>query len=248
MTNLGLSIAGGTISEAVKQVFGMSKPTDPKLNGIAKFAINKENSERLAGYLCKMRGAALKLGQVLTTLDDVLVPTFVKDALERARSQADIMPKDQVVKCLEKEYGKNWNKRFKEFDLMPIAAASIGQVHRAVLPGGEEVAVKLQYPGVANSITVDLNNFMLLSNAFQLFPKAVFIDSIIETIKKDFEEECDYLIEAKKQNDYKQFVSYCDDLYVPKVFMDYTTKRSLCMEFIHGVHIDEIAKDEKNIY
>ncbi len=215
---------------------------------MAKFAVNRANTERLASYLCKMRGAALKLGQVLSTMEDTVVPPLVKEALEKARSQADIMPRDQLEKCLAKEYGKDWQKRFKSFEMEPIAAASIGQVHRAELPNGKVVVIKLQYPGVADSIDVDLNNFLLVSNALQLFPKAVFLDTMINTVRRELQDECDYIKEATKQIEYKKFVSFSNDYYVPEVYMDYTTKRALCMEYINGVHIDAIARDENKKY
>lgn len=203
----------------------------------------------MATYLCKMRGAALKLGQVLSTLEDTLVPPMIKEALERARAHADIMPKSQLIQCLEKEYGKDWSQKFKSFNLEPIAAASIGQVHEAFLLNGQRVVVKLQYPGVAESINIDLDNFKLVSNALGLFPKAVFIDTLIEIIRKEFQEECDYLLEAKKQQDYKKFAeSISKDYYVPIVYSDYSTKKALCMEYVEGVHIDTVARDTSGKY
>ncbi len=104
------------------------------LTGLSKYAINKGNSERLTSYLCKMRGAALKLGQVLSTLEDSMVPPVVKEALERARAQADIMPQKQLEACLAANYGPDWSRRFTHFELEPVAAAYMCDVHRAQLP------------------------------------------------------------------------------------------------------------------
>lgn len=83
-----------------------------------------------------MRGAALKLGQILSTSEDTVLPPVIRDAMEKARSEADIMPVKQVVRILEHQFGKDWNRHFKEINLYPFAAASIGQVHEAILKDG----------------------------------------------------------------------------------------------------------------
>ena len=90
-----------------------------------------------------MRGAVLKLGQILSTQEAAIVPPVIKEAMEKARSEADIMPVKQVVEILEREYGKDWQKRFREINLYPFAAASIGQVHEAILKDGTKVAMKI---------------------------------------------------------------------------------------------------------
>lgn len=84
--------------------------------------------------------------------------------MESARAEADIMPVKQVIKVLEKELGKEWQKYFREINLYPFAAASIGQVHEAILKDGKHVALKMQYMGVSESIDSDLNNFKRLIN------------------------------------------------------------------------------------
>lgn len=90
-----------------------------------------------------MRGAALKIGQMLSTMEDRVMPKVLLDSLERARQEADIMPKRQVLRILDKELGANWQEEFREFNLYPFAAASIGQVHEAYLKNGQKVAVKI---------------------------------------------------------------------------------------------------------
>lgn len=113
-----------------------------------------------------MRGAALKLGQVLSTMEDSTVPPLIKNALERARANADFLPDDQLVAALKGAYGENWKEPFHEFDMMPIAAASIGQVHQAILKKTKEkVAVKIQYPGIAECVDQDMNNFKRVINS-----------------------------------------------------------------------------------
>jgi aarF domain-containing kinase len=92
------------------------------------------------------------------------MPEPIKQALEKARAEANIMPKSQLKKILKKEYGENWKEKFAQFDEKPFAAASIGQVHNALSHKGEKMAIKIQYPGVAESIDSDLNNIKNLFN------------------------------------------------------------------------------------
>jgi aarF domain-containing kinase len=165
--------------------------------------VNDANADRLARTLCKLRGASLKFGQILSTFEDVVIPAPIKSALERARAEADIMPKTQLFKALVSEYGTDWQSKFKEFESDPFAAASIGQVHKAILHNGTKVAIKIQYPGVAKSIDSDIMNLKRLFEFFKVFPKGVFIDEIVKNIGNELRMECDYKLEGSKQMRFK---------------------------------------------
>lgn len=143
-----------------------------------------------------MRGAALKVGQILSASEESVLPPIFRDAMEKARSEADIMPVKQVVRILEKSYGKEWQKNFKEINLFPFAAASIGQVHEAVLADGTRVALKIQYTGVAGSIDSDLDNFKLLIDVLGIFPRGLYLDELIRVTRGELHWECDYTREA----------------------------------------------------
>ena len=120
------------------------------------------NARRLAARLARLRGAAMKLGQLVSLQgEDILPPEFAQ-ALAVLRAQATPMPTEQLRRVLGREYGKGWERRFSTFDYDPIAAASIGQVHRATTPDGRDLALKIQYPGVARSITSDVDNVAVL--------------------------------------------------------------------------------------
>ena len=125
---LGVQLIGGTIGEAIYQKTGLSEEKDYQRgkSGVAKYALNKKNADRLAESFRKMRGAALKIGQVLSTSEESVLPPVMRDAMEKARSEADIMPIKQVVRIFERAYGAEWQKNFKEINLYPFAAASIG--------------------------------------------------------------------------------------------------------------------------
>lgn len=219
---LGVQLIGGTISEAIKQQIGLSKPLPEAVGGRAlkRYAMTSSNSERLSNTLCKMRGAALKIGQILSNVEDQVIPNTIKQAFERARQEADIMPKYQVIEMLEREFGENWQDQFKEFSLYPLAAASIGQVHEARLKNGVKVAVKVQYPGIEQSIESDIKNFKRLADVLGIFPRSLYLDELLVNTSKELFEECNYLEEATKQRYYRelfQTVNYNNDYYVPEV-------------------------------
>ncbi|CAN0381118.1 unnamed protein product, partial [Ectocarpus sp. 8 AP-2014] len=161
---LAAGLAMGTVAEAVRQsVRGGGGPGDSAEGGgsgrpgrsqgggsVKQYVASDANAERLAETLCRMRGAALKLGQMLSIQDESVIPPSLAKALDRVRQGADVMPLKQLHGQLEKNLGMNWRSKLAAFDETPIAAASIGQVHRAKLPDGTEVAMKIQYPGVAD--------------------------------------------------------------------------------------------------
>lgn len=150
---LAMGLAAGTVAEGVRRTLGVSDAAAG-----AGVVMSEANAERLASTLCRMRGAALKLGQMLSIADDSVVPPVVQEVLERVRQSADIMPKHQLHSALSAAFGPDWRDLVAEFDDTPMAAASIGQVHRAVMHDGRVVAMKVQYPGVARSIDSDLDN------------------------------------------------------------------------------------------
>lgn len=158
--------------------------------------MNKKNAERLTQSFRKMRGAALKVGQLLSTQEESVMPPVFKEALEKARSEADIMPKDQVIASLSRNFGADWQKNFKEINLYPFAAASIGQVHEGVLSDGRHVAIKMQYDGVRDSIDSDLDNLKRVADMFSVFPRGLYIDEVIRVTRKELHWECDYDREA----------------------------------------------------
>ncbi|CAI2362267.1 unnamed protein product [Moneuplotes crassus] len=242
---LGISLVGGTISAALKQNLGISRPL-PEVVGrrrLARYAMTDDNSNRLSNTLCKMRGAALKIGQILSNTEDSVIPPSMQRAFDKARQNADIMPKYQVIQMLERELGQDWESNFKEFNMYPIAAASIGQVHEGVLQDGTKVAIKIQYPNIARSIDSDFSNFKRLLKVLGAAPDSLYIDELFTNVKTELHEECDYIVEAEKQEYYKKMLdceNYTNDYYVPKVYDNLSTKHILTQEFINGLPIDEL--------
>lgn len=237
---LGASLAWGTLQESAKRlVFGPENlPNQPP--ALSPF-LSEKNAERLALALCRMRGAALKIGQMLSIQDESLVPAPILAALDIVRQGADVMPRSQLNKVLNAELGQDWSSKLISFDYEPMAAASIGQVHRAVLKNGMKVAMKIQYPGVADSIESDINNVKLLLDYTNLIPEGLYLDRAMKVAKDELSRECDYVLEATNQKRFRDLLCNSEGFYVPLVVDDLSSKRVLTTELISGIPIDKVA-------
>jgi aarF domain-containing kinase len=228
---LGTSLIGGTVSTAFKQGFSGSW---------ADYAMNDDNIDRLSEGLLKMRGAALKLGQFMSFQDNSKMPTTLMKAMERTRKEAYVMPEVQIEMVMRKNLGKQWRDNFDSFEITPFAAASIGQVHKAVFKGNQ-VAVKIQYPGVAESINSDLSNLKKLITWTNLIPRGLFVDEMIESIKVDLTNECDYLIEAQHQRRFRELLADRPEYAVPEVYEAVSGPQVLVSEFLKALTLEELA-------
>lgn len=211
--------------------------------------ISEAQAERLAEGLCRMRGAALKIGQMLSLSDDTMIPPQIAKALERVRTQADVMPKRQFEKVMTNEFGSDWREKFggDNFEDAPVAAASIGQVHRTVLPDGRMCAVKVQYPGVAESITSDINNLKTLLSIGNFLPAGLYIDSVMAVAREELAAECDYLREAAAQERFRANVGNDPDFEVAEVVRSHSTARVLTTTWVKGMPIDQVSVSERGL-
>jgi len=199
------------------------------------------NAKRLATRLARLRGAAMKIGQLVSLQgEDVLPPEFAQ-ALAMLRSQAAPMPPEQVRRVLGREYGKGWEERFSRFDWEPIAAASIGQVHRAVAANGRALALKIQYPGVARSIASDVDNVAVLLRLFNLLPLGLDVGGMAAEAKRQLAQEADYEAEGRFLERYAKLVAGEPGLAVPRVHWDLTTQRIMAMDFMAGEPLEALA-------
>ncbi len=196
------------------------------------------NARRLATRLARLRGAAMKIGQLVSLQgEDILPPEFAQ-ALAVLRAQATPMPTRQLRGVLGREYGKGWERRFSTFDYEPVAAASIGQVHRATTPDGRDLALKIQYPGVARSIASDIDNVAVLLRLFNLLPLDLDVGGIAAEAKRQLAQEADYVNEARFLERYARLVADEPALLVPRVHWDLTTPRVMAMDFVEGEPLD----------
>ena len=228
----------GGITEGAKRAVG-SGSTD----AVAAF-LSGPRAEKLARRLASMRGAAMKLGQLLSLEGDDLLPPEFSDALAVLRATADTMPPTQVRRVLGRAYGKGWQERFREFDYEPIAAASIGQVHRAVTRDGRELALKVQYPGVARSIDSDVDNLASLLRLTRILPVELDVTEIIREAKRQLKQEADYELEASYLQRYRELVAGDPSVRVPRVHADFTTRRVLAMDRVYGRPIEDLRSPE----
>ena len=247
---LGAGLLAGAAAETARRAVGFSPSSSNSNEPIYSAFVSDANAERLASSLSRMRGAALKLGQMLSIQDDAVIPPVVLKALERVRQGADIMPARQLSRVLARELGEDWRERIVEFDETPIAAASIGQVHRGKIHDDlghvVDVVFKIQYPGVARSIKSDLNNLKRLVTVGNFIPESFYLDDALKAAGEELERECDYETEAKNQQKYRELVlansALKNEFYVPKVYQSHSTKHVLVSEFVKGVPIDRLAE------
>ncbi|MDD1633296.1 MAG: AarF/ABC1/UbiB kinase family protein [Methylococcaceae bacterium] len=227
--------AAGGLVEGTRRFFGGAAADT------ASALLNPENARRLAQRLSRLRGAAMKLGQLLSLEStDVLPPEFA-EALAVLRASADTMPPAQVRRVLGREYGKGWEARFADFDWEPLAAASIGQVHAATAIDGRRLALKIQYPGIARSIDSDVDNVAALLRLGRFLPGEIDLSGILEEAKRQLRQEADYLVEAEHLRRYAALLEDEPALRVPRVHDDLSTRRVLAMDRIDGEPIEALT-------
>ena len=230
-------LAVGGLAESVRRLGG-DKP-EHAVNAL----LTATNAKKLARRLSSMRGAAMKIGQVISMEGaDILPPEFT-EALAILRDSADTMPDAQVRRVMGREFGKGWEQRFETFDFQPIAAASIGQVHRAVTHDGRDLALKIQYPGVARSIDSDVDNMAMLLRMLNILPVELDTAGITNEAKRQLRQEADYQAEAGFLKEYAYLVKDNDRLMVPAVHDDLTSRHVLAMDYLPGEPLESLADE-----
>jgi aarF domain-containing kinase len=172
-----------------------------------------------------------------------MLPGPIAEVLQRVQDRADYMPASQRDRVLVANLGPNWRDLFESFEEIPMAAASIGQVHGAVLKkNGQRVAVKIQYPGVADSIDSDLNNLSILLTATRLLPKGLFLDKTIANARTELGWECDYVREAECAERFRKLLSNdsSSSFVVPEIYHEASGKQVLTMERMDGIAVTKI--------
>ncbi|XP_028997417.1 atypical kinase COQ8A, mitochondrial [Betta splendens] len=211
--------------------------------------LSEANAERIVRTLCKVRGAALKLGQMLSIQDDAFINPQLAKIFERVRQSADFMPIKQMTKALNSDLGPNWRDQLESFEERPFAAASIGQVHLARMKDGREVAMKIQYPGVAQSINSDVNNLMTVLNMSNALPEGLFPEHLIDVMRKELALECDYIREAQCAKKFRELLKDHHFFYVPEVIEELSSRHVLTTELVPGFPLDKaesLSQELKN--
>ncbi|KAI6240892.1 DNA-directed RNA polymerase [Aphelenchoides fujianensis] len=230
MANFGMLAVGlgsGAAAEATRRAFGGQS------SGTSAF-LTPANAERIVNTLCRVRGAALKIGQMLSLQDESLVPPYLLEIFELDAQMTN-------------ELGPDWRTKFSEFEERPFAAASIGQVHRAKSLEGIELAVKVQYPGVASGIDADIDNLMGILNMSGLLPKGMFIPEFVTVARRELKAECDYELEAEAMSRFRDLLHEDDHYYVPGVFKHLSSKCVITTEFIYGKPLDKCVDEPQEV-
>jgi predicted unusual protein kinase regulating ubiquinone biosynthesis (AarF/ABC1/UbiB family) len=188
---------------------------------------------RTMGYL---RGAAMKVGQTLANYPDLL-PDQIVETLERLHFDAPPMHFALLREHVRNELGQDYEEVFTSFNTRAFAAASLGQVHRAVLKSGETVAVKIQYPAIGRTIRADFRNLSALLLPLRLGREIESLKAQVEEAHRVIERETDYVHEAEMQHRARALIQEDDEMLVPRVYGELSTRWVLTMEYLDGVHI-----------
>ncbi|MGB3411205.1 MAG: AarF/ABC1/UbiB kinase family protein [Microthrixaceae bacterium] len=200
-----------------------------------------QSAEQVVEVLGNMRGAMMKLGQMASYLDQGL-PEPVRDALKQLQADAPPMAYNLVEEVIRAESGKSPDELFAEFDRTPIAAASIGQVHRGVTHDGVKVAVKVQYPGVDEAVAADLENSDLIFTMLGMLFPGLDPKPIVEELRERIVEELDYSVEAENQRLFADAFRGHPFIHIPEVIDDLSFKRMLTTEFAEGSTFSEVLE------
>ena len=223
MGGLTAGLLGSAAAEGARQLLRGQRPSPRDM------FLTPSNAQRLTHQLSQMRGAAMKMGQLLSLeAGDLLTPELAA-VLRPLQAQAHFMPPAQLKKVLSAAWGPDFTKRFKKFDVRPIAAASIGQVHRAQTRDGRDVAVKVQYPGIRDSIDSDIRNLTSLMRMSGLVPRGLEMGPLLEEARIQLHEEADYAKEAGHMQRFATLLADDPNCIVPEFCEDLSTQDILTM-------------------
>lgn len=236
-----LKLAGMTASIASKSVANSIRnlTADEEQKNAARSQLFQDIGIQIADTLGEMKGAVMKVGQIASQYKDIFPPEVAK-AIAKLQRQAPAMPFAAIQQQVEKELGKPLNQIFSTFETEPFAAASIGQVHRAILPNGQAVVVKVQYPGVDQACESDLKQVRLalrLMGVLKIDKKLQ--DQLFKEIQDSLSAELNYEIEAQNLEVFKTFHEKLDQqVIIPTVYKDYSSRRVLTLSYEKGESIE----------
>src|SRR6202007_3127565 len=234
------TVATLAASEAVKQ-FGTRAANVTRSEEASEEAMARrqlETAKQIVAALGTMKGAAMKLGQVMSFLDVGLVPEQHREEFQRElaklRDAAPTVSFKQMRKVIEDDLEEPIDDVFESFEQRPIAAASIGQVYRATLHGGRDVAVKVQYPGVAGAVRADMQNLEMIMRLLKRMIPRLDVEAAAEEVRERIFEELDYELEAQSQRALARIFRGHPFIVVPDVVSSLARERVMVSEFVHG--------------
>ena len=230
-------VAGGMAAEGARRLTSGEKISTRDL------ILTPGNVRRMTEKLSHLRGAAMKMGQMISLDSGDFLPPELSEILATLRDQANFMPTKQLDSVLKSEWGPDWRRQFKWFNPRPIAAASIGQVHKALTRDGQELAIKVQYPGVAKSIDSDVDNVSTLLRVAGFAPPELEMGKLLDAAKKQLHEEADYSREGAQMKLYADALADTPGFVVPRLHEGLTRGSILAMSFEEGVAIEKLEEE-----
>jgi predicted unusual protein kinase regulating ubiquinone biosynthesis (AarF/ABC1/UbiB family) len=232
---MATGIAGNMLLDGALKLASGKRPS------LGDLLMTPANAMKVTLQLGKMRGAAMKLGQLVSMDSGDFLPPELADIFGRLRADAQHMPRSQLHAVLAKHWGKDWRQLFTRFDEHPIAAASIGQVHRARTHEGHDVAIKIQYPGVRQSIESDVDNVATLLRLSNLLPNTLDIKPTLAEAKRQLHEEADYAREGQYLERFAGLLDGEPDYAVPVFHPQLSGADVLVMSYLDGVAIETLV-------
>jgi predicted unusual protein kinase regulating ubiquinone biosynthesis (AarF/ABC1/UbiB family) len=236
LARIALRIGGRYLARSPQLLFA-----SVERRGDLRHDLALRSAEEVAEELGYMKGVLMKLGQMASYVDEDMPQTF-RAAMVRLQHNAPPMSPELASSVIADELGDAPERIFARWDALPFAAASIGQVHRAITRDGRAVAVKVQYPGIARSITSDLRNVALLRRVVSAAFPGMDVQSLIEELGERLREEVDYLLEADNQESFAQYYEGHPVIHVPRVVRELSTARVLATELVSGERFEAVLR------
>ena len=239
-----LRLGINTSQSLMSDLFSVKRPD------LKSALISKKNVTATVDTLKNLRGAAMKFGQLLSLDETVILSPDLAAIFAQLQSSGYSMTPSQLKKVLNHNWGDDWLKHFKYFDVRPFAAASIGQVHKATLKSGEVVAIKVQFPGVKQSIDSDLATLKFIMKTSGMLPENFPLEHYLSQCGDLLKRETNYELEAENINLFSGFLNGSKVIHVPKVYNKLSTDQTLTMSFLEGrelsniMEFDQSARDE----
>ena len=241
-TGLLLRLGFNTSQNLFSDIITLKKPD------LRSALVSKKNVTATVNTLKNLRGAAMKFGQLMSMDESIILSPDLAAVFAQLRSSGYSMTPSQLKKILNQNWGDGWLRNFKHFEVRPFAAASIGQVHKATLKSGEIVAIKVQFPGVRQSIDNDLSSLKFIMKTSGMLPAKFPLDYYINQCGDLLKRETDYELEAKNIRRFSEFLRSNDKLNVPKVYHQLSTQETLTMSFFEGRELSsKMAYDQSSI-
>ena len=232
-------MTGGVVAGALAN--GMRQMAQGRAPRLTDMVLTPATAQRIARDLGQMRGAAMKMGQLLSMDTGTVLPPEMTAILSALRADAPPMPPAQLRNVLNAEWGPDWHQRFARFDVRPFAAASIGQVHRARTRDGRDLAVKVQYPGVRDSIDSDIANIAALLRLPGIVPRGMDLRPLLDEARQRLHEEADYQAEAAHLRAYRAALGDSADFTLPDLHTDLSTRNVLAMGYVASQPLDALG-------